>query len=293
MNNTSTFGRSALWRTGTWLVFCLAMMIAIPTAVRAPGAEGSPAASPTMTPPLPAADRSSHEPLEIPFSQPLQLMRRGGLMMWGIALCSVLLAALVFERLVALRRSRVIPRPFVKRLLPQIREGRIDQDQALALCRENGTPIAQILGAAAAKWGRPAVEVEQAIVDAGERATFSLRNRLRVFSALHTLGPLLGLVGTVFGIITAFNSLALGDEVHRAERLASGIAQSLLSTAFGLLVAVPALIFYLWFLSKADRLVFEMDALGQELVGLISAEGLQARKPEPKRTKTEPKKLAS
>jgi biopolymer transport protein ExbB len=115
------------------------------------------------------------------------------------------------------------------------------------------------------------------VVDAGERATFALRANLRVFSAIHTLGPLLGLVGTVFGIIRAFNSLAIGVEGERSNFLANGISQALLATAFGLIVAIPALVFYFWFQSRGDQFVFEMDALAQELVGMVSAEGIQAR----------------
>ena len=221
----------------------------------------------------------------ISFTDPVALMNRGGFMMWGIAACSVVLAAFFFERLIALRRSRVIPKPFVKRLLPQIRDGQLDQEQAAALCKENNSPLAKLLGAAISKWGRPAVEVEQAIVDAGDRATFGLRTNLRVFSAIHTLGPLLGLVGTTFGIIVAFNSLSTHVQADRSEQLASGISQSLLNTAFGLMVAVPALLAYLWFQAKADRYVFEMDALAQELVELISAESLQSRKDEPRSSK--------
>ena len=196
------------------------------------------------------------------------------------------MAAFFFERLIALRRGRVIPRPFVRRILPQIRSGELDQHEARELCEENNSPIAKIFAGAMAKWGRPAVEVEQAIVDSGERATFALRKNLRVFSAIHTLGPLLGLVGTVFGIIRAFNALSIKGAEDRGQQLANGIAQSLLATFFGLIVAIPALVLYLWFMSKADQLTYEMDGLAQDLVGTISAEALHGRPlPENRTTK--------
>lgn len=269
----TTRSLTGVWRAGSWLLFSIVLIAASPFAARSVIAQtASSTTAPSATPTAEPAKSSA-----IPFNDPLALMRRGGFTMWGIAACSVVMAAFFFERLIGLRRSRNIPGPFVKRLLPQIREGSLDQEQAAALCRENGSPIAKIFGAAVIKWGRPAVEVEQAIVDAGERATYKLRSNLRVFSAIHTLGPLLGLVGTTFGIIVAFNALAAHVEGDRAEMLASGIAQSLLATAFGLIVAIPALLFYLWFQSKADHLVFRMDALAQELVQLISAEALQSR----------------
>jgi biopolymer transport protein ExbB len=270
---------SGLWRAGTWLVLTVVLILAIPAASRSVLAQSPSASTPSATE---AKGSPAAKAQEIPFNDPLALMRRGGYMMWGIAACSIVMAAFFFERLIALRRSRIIPGPFVKRLLPQIREGQLDQEQAAALCKENGSPLARILGAAVGKWGRPAVEVEQAIVDAGDRATFGLRTNLRVFSAVHTLGPLLGLVGTSFGIIVAFNSLSTQVQADRAEQLANGVAQSLLNTAFGLMVAVPALLAYLWFQAKADRYVFEMDSLAQELVEMISAEALQGHKEESK-----------
>ena len=76
------------------------------------------------------------------------------------------------------------------------------------MCEENGSPVAQVFAAAVRKWGRPAVEVEQAVIDQGERATNSLRRYLRVFYAVTTVGPLLGLMGTVLGMIQTFNVIA-------------------------------------------------------------------------------------
>ena len=149
--------------------------------------------------------------------------------------------------------------------------------QALALCEENGSPVAQVFAAAVRKWGRPAVEVEQAVIDQGERATNSLRRYIRVFYAITTVGPLLGLMGTVLGMIQTFNVIAAGDALGRAELLAGGIAKALLNTAGGLAVAIPASILYVFFISRVDRLIIRIDALAQEVVNTISAEELQER----------------
>ncbi len=204
-------------------------------------------------------------------------MQEGGILMYPIALCSVVMLAFAFERLVALRRGRVIPKPFVTRLLQQIRQGQLDRRQALALCQDNASAVALVCAGAIRKWGRPAVEVEQAILDAGERATYGLRAHLRVFNAVATIAPLLGLLGTVFGMIQAFNAVAASDALGRPELLASGVAQALLTTAFGLTVAIPALLVYYVFTSRVDRLITEIDAYGEELVHLISAEAMQLR----------------
>jgi biopolymer transport protein ExbB len=213
----------------------------------------------------------------VPTTNLFDIMREGGVLMWPLALCSLVGVALVFERLVSLRRSGVIPKSFVRRFLEQVRNGELDRAQALSVCQERTSPIARIFAAAARKWGRPGVEVEQAILDAGERATNGLRRYLRVFTALTVIAPLLGLLGTVFGMIRAFNAVASTDALGRPELLAQGISQALLNTAFGLAVAIPAQSFYFYFVSRVDRLIIEMDGLGQELVNLISAEELEHR----------------
>ncbi|MGD9647530.1 MAG: MotA/TolQ/ExbB proton channel family protein [Pirellulales bacterium] len=201
------------------------------------------------------------------------LLRGGGIIMIPLGACSFILVAFVFERAVSLRRGRVIPRPFVRRFLHQMSEGELDSDAALHLCEANGSPVAEVFAAAIRKWGRPAVEVEQAILDSGERAANHLRRYLRVLNGVATVSPLLGLLGTVFGMIRSFNSIASAAAMGKPDLLAQGIAEALITTATGLVVAIPALIAYLWFVSRVDSLVVELDALGQQLVRIISAEG--------------------
>jgi biopolymer transport protein ExbB len=201
----------------------------------------------------------------------------GGPLMIALAFCSLLVITFVLERAISLRRSRIIPKPFVTRMLQQIGDGEMDRNQALELCEQNGSPIAQVFAGAVRKWGRPSVEVEQAAIDAGERAANQLRRYLRVFYGVANVGPLLGLMGTVLGMIETFNAIAAHDALGRAELLAGGIAKALLNTAGGLAVAIPATIFYVVFLSRIDRLIMDIDSLSQQLVNLISAEELQQR----------------
>ena len=101
----------------------------------------------------------------------------------------------VFERAVSLRHGRVIPRPFVRRFLEQLREGKLSAEEAVARCEENRSPVAEVFGAAARKWGRSSVEVEQAIIDTGERVSNELRRHLRLLNGISTVSPLLGLLG--------------------------------------------------------------------------------------------------
>ncbi|NQU20674.1 MAG: MotA/TolQ/ExbB proton channel family protein [Candidatus Nealsonbacteria bacterium] len=207
----------------------------------------------------------------------LGVLQGGGYLMIPIGISSLILLAFVLERAISLRRGRVIPRPFVRRFLKQLSDGELDRDKALELCEANGSPVAIVFAGAARKWGRPAVEVEQAIIDSGERVTNGLRRYLRVINGVATVTPLLGLLGTVVGMIRAFNNIATADALGRPERLAGGISEALLTTAGGLTVAIPALIFYLFFVSRVDRLIIDIDAYGQEVVNVIAAEELQER----------------
>ena len=209
-----------------------------------------------------------------------ELFIAGGPLMWPIAACSVVVVAFAFERMVVLRRRRVIPKDFVTRFLDHLANGQLDRNTALALCEQNRSPIAEVFAHGVRKWGKPSVEVEQAIIDGGERQIAQLRKHLRVLNTIATISPLLGLLGTVWGMILCFNQIAVSSAMRNAtdkvEKLAEGIGIALIATAGGLCVAIPALILYMYLAGRVDSVVMEMDSLAQKLVNLISAEALQA-----------------
>ncbi len=178
------------------------------------------------------------------------------------------------ERLVILRRGRVIPRPFVERFLQHLDQGKLTPNEALRLCDENGSPVASVFAHGVRKWGKPSVEVEQAIIDGGERQVSQLRKHLRVVNGVATVTPLMGLLGTVIGMIMAFNEIASASDVNKSENLAIGIAVALITTAIGLTIAIPSLILYMYLAGRVDALVMEMDHLAQNVVHMISAEAL-------------------
>ena len=225
---------------------------------------GGPPGADALSPPRAKAERNL-----------FSIIKEGGLLMAPLFLCSFITLVFVFERAISLRRGRVIPGPFVKRFMHQLSEGKLGRDEALLLCQESPSAVAEVFAAASRKWGRPAVEVEQAILDALERTGTSLRKYVRLFNAIATLGPLLGLLGTVFGMIRIFHEIAVNDAMGRTELLAGGISEAMLTTATGLGVAVPALCFYVYFVSRVERLTMEIDRTAQELVGEISAEAIQ------------------
>jgi biopolymer transport protein ExbB len=207
----------------------------------------------------------------------LSIFYDGGPLMLPIAICSFVLLVFVFERFVSLRRGRVIPGPFVKRFLEQLREGQLDRDKAIKLCEENKSPVAIVFAAAMKKWGKTSVEVEQAILDSGERVSNQLRRHLRMLNGISQVSPLFGLLGTVVGMILSFHAIAGSAADGQREMMAAGIAQALIATAAGMGVAIPALLAYLYFLGRVDQLITEIDGLGQQIVELIAADSSENR----------------
>ncbi len=227
-------------------------------------------------------------------STPEAIIREMGYFLLPFVIASIISMWFIIERLVILRSGRVIPRHFVVRFLKLLKDGKLNARSALKLCEENPSPIASVFAHGVRKWGKPSVEVEQAIIDGGERQLSQLRKHLRVINGVATVAPLMGLLGTVIGMIQAFNEIANSSAMGKAEELAVGIAMALLTTAFGLGIAIPSLIMYMYLAGRVDGLVMEMDQNSQDLVNLISAEALVAReKRKTMTTKTKPNKTTS
>ena len=203
-------------------------------------------------------------------------------------IASVISVWFTIERLVVLRRSRVIPRSFAEPFLENLHKGKLDSASAVSQCRKNDSPLAAVFLHGVEKWGRPSVEVEQAVIDGGERQIGQLRRHLRVLNGVATVTPLLGLLGTVVGMIQAFNDIASAGAMGKADQLAAGIAMALLTTAFGLAIAIPSLIMYMYLSGRVEALVMEMDELSQKVVRQVSAEGLAAKPASKSRPRTTP-----
>lgn len=191
---------------------------------------------------------------------------KGGILMAPIGLCSVLALAIVLERLYMLRQPRVLS-PEVLRIVEQyLREG--ETREALAICRRRPVAITRILHAGIANHHRTKSEIKEIIEDAGRHEVPSLERYLGVLGTIASISPLLGLLGTVTGMIKVFNVIAVRGVGHPGA-LAGGISEALITTAAGLAVAIPSLVFHNYFVSKADNFIIEMEKASLRMLEIM------------------------
>ena len=205
----------------------------------------------------------------------LVLFARANPMVWLLAVCSVVTVGYALERLVALRRERVLPHEFVNRFLERLAGGKLDRDRAAELCRANDSPVARVFALIVNYWGQPAATIRQAIgYDAAGELT-DLKRNVRVLNGTATLAPLLGLLGTVIGMIQSFDALGGRVGPAKGESLAQGISLALVSTALGLAIAIISVAAYYYLLNRVDILVRALDDEARQVIDLVSLEAIR------------------
>lgn len=192
------------------------------------------------------------------------IFEKGGILMWPILLCSIIAFAFILERFVTLRRNVIFP----KKLYVKIREAaqKGDVASAMTLCEESHSSFAKLLNACLRRAYAPGFEMETALEEAGSRELYDLRKNGRPLAVIADVSPLLGLMGTVLGMIKAFEVVAKTGALGRTELLAEGIGEALVTTAAGLSVAIPAMIAYQYFRAKAEGLMRTMEDASIEIL---------------------------
>jgi len=227
--------------------------------------------------------QATNKPLTPEIQQPkmslFELLLMGRWFMIPIGLCSLIGLAIIIERLIALRRKMIIRPGFLAGLKSVFRHTKDDRATGMEYCRTHDCPIARVVAAGIGKFHKGDKAVEDAIEDAGAGEVTKLRRNLRMLYAVAAVAPMLGLLGTVWGMIEAFQ-IASAKGLGRPELLATGIYKALVTTFAGLTVAIPALIFYYYFLGKIDQLVSEMNDVSIEFVEhYMAEEGPPAKAP--------------
>ena len=195
------------------------------------------------------------------------MVAAGGPVMIPLALCSVLALGFMIERAVRLRRSQLGTDGFTAELAAAIRAGGLPR--ALELVERRSTPAARVIRAGLLRWSAPFLEREKAVEEAGSREVRELGANLKPLVYIAMLAPLLGFLGTVYGMIVAFTTVALHEGLGRPELLAGGISQALITTAAGLTIAVPAQVAYYWLRSRVDRFARDTEALYAQMSELL------------------------
>jgi biopolymer transport protein ExbB len=209
----------------------------------------------------------------------METLVRGGPVMIPLAACSVIALAWMMERALRMRGKVLGNRAQTDLILGAIREG--GPTKGLEVARRTPTVLSRIIEPALERWNENGPTVEKAVEDAGSRELRGLLSSLRPLSVIAVCAPLLGLLGTVIGIIIAFRDIALSDAMGKPEALAVGIAQALVTTATGLAVAIPTQAAYYWFRARIDRFRRLVEESGERVLAIHDGRSPRSAPPAP------------
>ncbi len=197
-----------------------------------------------------------------------QFLVKGGIIMIPLGLCSVLGLAIVLEKAFSLRRKKVIV-PEIVNVLEHIK-GPDDIGLALSICERHEGPFANVVRVALESRDEPKEDIKEALQDQGRQEVRTLERGLVILETIAGIAPLLGLLGTVIGILKVFNVISeLG--VGQAAALSGGISEALITTIVGLSIGIPAVVVYNYFMDKAEELVLEIEKHSAALLKKVAS----------------------
>jgi biopolymer transport protein ExbB len=202
-----------------------------------------------------------------------EIVRAGGPLMWPIIVCSIGAAAIILERLWTLQDRRVLPPELTQKVWQLVETNQVNEKVISAL--EQNSPLGKLLAAGLANRHRPREIMMERLEDTGRHVVHELERFLNTLGTIAGVCPLLGLLGTVTGIIRAFNAIQAGG-MGDPRALSGGIAEALIATAAGLCVAIPALISYRYLRGRVDRIVIEMEKHAIRIADAVEAAGRRA-----------------
>ena len=198
-----------------------------------------------------------------------ELVRAGGFLMFPILLCSVIAMAIVIERFWALRRRSVCPPNLVSDIWQWAQYGQLDASRLSSL--RNGSPLGRVLAAAIINLRHSREIMKEAVEEHGRQVVHELERYLNTLATIASITPLLGLLGTVIGMIKVFAAIT-SEGVGNPTVLAGGISEALITTAAGISVAIPSLMFYRHFQRRVSELANLMEQEALKLVEVMHGE---------------------
>ncbi len=200
-----------------------------------------------------------------------EIFLKGGYIMWFILLSSIIGLAVVIDRFIVLRKAKINVPAFMVRIRGFIKKK--DISGAISYCMQEKSPVANIVRKGLKKYKYGHDRVKDAIENAGSQEISKLEKGLPVLASVAGIAPLLGFLGTVTGMIQAFMTIQDLAGAANPSDLAGGIWEALITTAFGLIVGIPALALYNYFLSSVKKLVGEMETVANDVIDVIQEGG--------------------
>jgi biopolymer transport protein ExbB len=197
----------------------------------------------------------------------VEFFNKGGRFMWGLLALSIVGVAVIIERAITLQKAKADVRTLMEKVVAALKKGKLED--AIDVCAETRGPIPQILHAGLRQAKKGTVAVEKAIETAGIIEMSFLERGLIILATVANVAPLLGFLGTVSGMIAAFEAIAQAEQVS-AKLVASGISEALITTMSGLTIAIPVQIAHNLFVQRIDRFVVEMEDSAAELVDTLA-----------------------
>ena len=200
-----------------------------------------------------------------------QTFLAGGPVMWPILLCSIFALAIILDKFWHLNKIRIDTQQFLSSILDKMKRHQVKE--ALEICEKTKSPISHILKAGILKYDRPRPQIKEAIEDASLYEIPRLEKNLSMLATIAHISPLLGLLGTVTGMVRCFQTIqAKATSFHPVSPgdLAGGIWEALLTTVAGLIVAIPTFIVYNYLVSHINSFILEMEKASTELVNFLT-----------------------
>ena len=197
-----------------------------------------------------------------------EIVRAGGPLMWPIILCSIVALGITVERLWTLQARRVMPTGLLEKVWQLVDANQVN-DKVIASLQRN-SPLGRVLAAGLASRHRPREQMMERLEDTGRHVVHELERFLNTLGTIAGVTPLIGLLGTVTGIIKAFNAISAGG-MGDPKMLSGGISEALITTAAGLLVAIPSLIAYRYLRGRVDGIVIDMEKSAIALTDALEA----------------------
>jgi biopolymer transport protein ExbB len=199
----------------------------------------------------------------------LDLLIRGGWIMVPLVILSLLALGIIFERLYSLRTPRILPPELVPAIEADIHRG--DLEQARDRAESDTSPLGRILASGLRNSGLSREVIKESVEEAGRHVVTDMSRYLTLLGTIAAISPLLGLLGTVVGMIKVF-AVITSQGVGDPSVLAGGISEALLTTAFGMTIAIPAIALHRYFNAKLDRLVVDMEQSALRVVEIIQGD---------------------